>query len=115
MKLTPDNLVRLIALIDQGRLNRNTAAKVFRAIFPDNADVEEYVKAHGLEQVNDPGLVDRTAEAVFAAQAAAVADYRAGNRKVFGFLVGQVMKELKGRADPKTVNETVQKKLKIQD
>ncbi len=115
MKLTPDNLARLIALIDQGRLNRNTAAKVFRAIFPDNADVEEYVKTHGLEQVNDPGLVDRTAEAVFAAQAAAVADYRAGNRKVLGFLVGQVMKELKGRADPKTVNETVQKKLEIQD
>ena len=59
MKLTPDNLARLIAMVDAGRLNRNTAAKVFRAVFPDNGDVEGYVRDHGLEQVNDAALVEQ--------------------------------------------------------
>ena len=111
MKLTPANLAKLIRMIADGRINRNTAAKVFRAIFPDNADAEEYVKAHGLEQVNDAGLVAQVVEQVFAANASAVADFKAGNQKVMGFLVGQVMKELKGKADPKAVNQAVREKL----
>jgi aspartyl-tRNA(Asn)/glutamyl-tRNA(Gln) amidotransferase subunit B len=111
MKLTPANLAKLIKLIGDGKLNRNTAAKVFRAIFPDNADAEGYVKTHGLEQVNDAGLVAEVVEKVFAANQSAVDDYRAGNQKVMGFLVGQVMKELKGKADPKAVNQAVREKL----
>ena len=62
MKLTPTTLAKLIRMIADGRINRNTAAKVFRAIFPDNADAEGYVKAHGLEQVNDAGLVAQLVE-----------------------------------------------------
>lgn len=71
MKLTPANLAQLIKLISDGRINRNTAAKVFRVIFPDNADAEAYVKAHGLEQVNDAGVMARVVEQVFAANASA--------------------------------------------
>ena len=107
MKLTPENLAALIAMVEQGTINRNTAAKVFRAIFPDNADARAYVKKHGLEQVSDPALVERAVEEAFAENAVAVADFKAGNEKVLGFLVGQVMRRLKGKADPKTVNETV--------
>ena len=105
MKLTPENLAALISMVEQGTINRNTAAKVFRAIFPDNA--RAYVKKHGLEQVSDPALVERAVEEAFAENAVAVADFKAGNEKVLGFLVGQVMRRLKGKADPKTVNETV--------
>ena len=111
MALTPANLARLIALIEAGRINRNTAAKVFRAIFPDNADAEEYVKAHGLEQVNDTGLVEQAVTQVLAANPQSVADFRSGKEKAFGFLVGQTMKQLKGKADPKTVNELLRKAL----
>ncbi len=111
MKLTPENLAALIAMVEQGTINRNTAAKVFRAIFPDNADARAYVKEHGLEQVSDPALVERAVEEAFAENAAAVADLKAGNEKVLGFLVGQVMRRLKGKADPKTVNETVRDRL----
>ena len=107
MKLTPENLAALISMVEQGTINRNTAAKVFRAIFPDNADARAYVKKHGLEQVSDPALVERAVEEAFAENAVAVADFKAGNEKVLGFLVGQVMRRLKGKADPKTVNETV--------
>ncbi|MEA4932166.1 MAG: Asp-tRNA(Asn)/Glu-tRNA(Gln) amidotransferase subunit GatB, partial [Lawsonibacter sp.] len=113
MKFSPANLVRMIGLISDGKINRNTAAKVFRAIFPDNTDAEEYVRANGLEQVNDAGLVKEAVEKVFAANAAAVADSRTGNQKVMGFLVGQVMKELKGKADPKKVNQAVRDSLEV--
>ena len=111
MKLTPANLAKLIQLIVDGKINRNTAAKVFRAIFPDDTDAEEYVKAHSLEQVSGAGLVAAVVERVSGANAAAAADYRAGNPKAMGFLVRQVIKVLKGKADPKTVNQTVREKL----
>lgn len=111
MKLTPENLAALISMVEQGTINRNTAAKVFRAIFPDNADAQAYVKEHGLEQVSDPVLVEHAVEEAFAENADAVADFKAGNEKVLGFLVGQVMRRLKGKADPKTVNEAVRDRL----
>jgi len=111
MKLTPDNLVRLIRMVSGGRINRSTAARVFRAVFPDNADSEEYVTSHGLEQVRDAGLVAAAVEKVLAAQPAAAAEYRAGSEKVLGFLVGQVMKELKGKADPRSVQDALRAEL----
>ena len=111
MKLTPANLAALIALVEEGKINRNTAAKVFRAIFPDNLDVKEYVRAHGLEQVSDPALVERTVEEVFQAQPQAVEQLREGNGKVMGFLMGQVMSRLQGKADPGAVREAIRSKL----
>ena len=112
MKLTPTNLAALIRLVSEGTINRNTASKVFRAIFPDNADAAAYVKEHGLEQVRDEGLVQEAVARVLEANQAAAADYRGGNQKVLGFLVGQVMKELKGKADPKAVNQALLAQLK---
>ena len=112
MKLTPANLAALIRLVSEGTINRNTASKVFRAIFPDNADAAAYVKEHGLEQVRDEGLVQEAVARVLEANQAAAADYRGGNQKVLGFLVGQVMKELKGKADPKAVNQALLAQLK---
>ena len=112
MKLTPANLAALIRLVSEGTINRNTASKVFRAIFPDNADAAAYVKEHGLEQVRDEGLVQDAVARVLEANQAAAADYRGGNQKVLGFLVGQVMKELKGKADPKSVNQALLAQLK---
>ena len=104
MKLTPPTLARLIALVGEGALNRNTAVKVFEAVFDTDADVDAYVKTHGLEQVNDDGLVREICAKVLAANPQSAADYRGGKEKAFGFLVGRVMGELKGRANPKRVN-----------
>lgn len=112
MKLSPGNLAALIDMVEQGTINRNTAAKVFRAVFPDNADARAYVREHGLEQVSDPDLVGRAVEDAFRANEAAVADFRSGNEKVLGFLVGQVMRRLKGKADPRTVNQAVRDHLR---
>ena len=111
MKLTADTLARLIALVAEGKLNRNTAVKVFEAVFDDNGDVDAYVKAHGLEQVSDAGLVEEVVGRVLAANPQSVADFKGGKEKAFGFLVGQTMRELRGKADPRVVNETLRKKL----
>ena len=107
MVLTPGTLSRLIALVQGGRLNRNTAVKVFDAVFDQNGDVDAYVKEHGLEQISDPGAVAAAVEKAFGANPKSILDYKAGKEKAFGFLVGQVMRELHGRADPKAVNEAV--------
>lgn len=111
MAFSPKSLARLIALVQEGRLNRNTAVKVFHAVFQQDGSVDSYIAEHGMEQVSDIGLVDAAVEQVLAAHAKSVADYRAGKEKAFGFLVGQVMQRLKGQADPKTVHLTLHKRL----
>lgn len=111
MALTPQTLARLIELVQTGKLNRNTAVKVFDAVFAENGDVDAYVKEHGLEQVSDAGLVSSVVEKVFESNPKSIEDYRAGKEKAFGFLVGQVMRELKGQASPQVVNEAIREKL----
>lgn len=111
MVLTPKTLARLIELVQMGKLNRNTAVKVFDAVFAENGDVDCYVKEHGLEQVSDAGLVGQVVDKVFKANPKSIEDYKAGKKKAFGFLVGQVMRELKGQASPQVVNEAIAEKL----
>ncbi len=107
MVLTAPTLARLIALVGEGKLNRNTAVKVFEAVFDTDGDVDVYVRAHGLEQVNDGALVREVCARVLEANPQSVSDYRGGKEKAFGFLVGQAMRELKGRADPQAVNQAL--------
>ena len=111
MVFTPKTLARLIELVQTGSLNRNTAVKVFDAVFAGDADVDAYVKAHGLEQVSDAGLVGSVVDKVLAANPKSIQDFKAGKEKAFGFLVGQVMRELKGQASPQVVNQTLREKL----
>ena len=111
MALTPPTLARLIALVAEGRLNRNTAVKVLEAVFETDGDVDAYVKAHGLEQVSDAALVEQAVEQALAANGKSVADFKAGKEKAFGFLVGQVMRRLKGQAAPAVVNQVLRDKL----
>ncbi|MCD8382511.1 MAG: Asp-tRNA(Asn)/Glu-tRNA(Gln) amidotransferase subunit GatB [Clostridiales bacterium] len=111
MALTPKTLAAIIQMVSEGKLNRSTASQVFSAVFDDDTDPAAYVEAHGLEQISDAGLVEETVKGVLAANAAQVAEYRSGKQKVFGFLVGQCMRALKGKADPKVVNRTLREQL----
>ena len=111
MPLTAPTLARLIALVGAGKLNRNTAVKVFEAVFDTDGDVDGYVAEHGLEQIGDGGLVREACARALAANPRSVADYRGGKEKALGFLVGQVMRELKGRADPQAVNAALRELL----
>ena len=105
--ISPATLVRLIALVKEGKLNRNTAVRVFDALFADDGDVDTYVAEHDLEQVSDAELVRTVVENVLSANPQSVNDYKSGKEKAFGFLVGQTMRELKGQASPQVVNETL--------
>ena len=111
MALTPRTLACLIELVQEGKLNRNTAVRVFDAVFADDGDVDAYVKEHGLEQVSDAGLVGSVVDKVLAANPKSVQDFKAGKEKAFGFLVGQVMRELKGQASPQVVHQALRERL----
>ena len=103
--ISPATLVRLITLVKEGKLNRNTAVRVFDAVFAEDGDVDTYVAEHGLEQVSDTGLVRSVVENVLSANPQSVIDYKAGKEKAFGFLVGQTMRQLKGQAAPQVVHD----------
>ena len=110
LPLRPETLARIIDMVEQGRINRNTAVQVFDAVF-DGGDPEEYVRVNGLEQLLDVGLVERTVEEVICEHPGPVSDFRAGKEKSFGFLVGQTMRKLGGKGDPKVVNITLKNRL----
>ena len=95
-----------------GRISRQSAREVFAYAFDGGEDVEGYIKRHGLEMVSDDAAYERVLSEVLAACEKDVAAYRAGNEKVFGFLVGQAMKALRGKADPKKISEMLGKMLK---
>ena len=107
LTLAPQNLAKLIGLIDKGVINRNTAKTVFEAMFKTGVDPEVYVKVQGLEMVSDQGAVAAVIAQVLKDNPQSVADFQGGKEKAFGFLVGQCMKALKGKADPKVINETL--------
>ncbi|HAB59320.1 MAG TPA: Asp-tRNA(Asn)/Glu-tRNA(Gln) amidotransferase GatCAB subunit B, partial [Lachnospiraceae bacterium] len=97
---TPENLAKLIGLIDAGSINRTVAKEVFEVVFAENVNPESYVKEKGLLIVNDEGQLRKTIEEIIASNPQSVEDYHNGKTKAMGFLVGQTMKAMKGKADP---------------
>ena len=104
---TPENLARLIGLIDAGSINRTVAKEVFEVVFAENVDPESYVKEKGLLIVNDEGELRKAIEEIIASNPQSVEDYHNGKTKAMGFLVGQTMKAMKGKADPGMINTIV--------
>ena len=105
LTFSPGHLAALIELTEAGSINTNTAKEVFEKIFDEDVDPKKYVEEHGLLMVNDEGALKSCVEAVLAANPKTVEEYRSGKTKVMGFLVGQVMKQMKGKANPGKVNE----------
>ena len=104
MTFSPENLAKLIDLVDNGTINRTVGKEVFEKIFAENVDPEQYVEEKGLKVVNDEGELRRVIEGIVSANPQSVEDYRNGKEKAFGFLVGQTMRSMKGKADPAAVN-----------
>ena len=105
------HLAKLIELLDAGTINQTVAKEVFEQIFREDIDPEQYVEAHGLKMVNDDNLLRTVVEQVIAANPQSVADYRGGKEKALGFLVGQTMKQMKGKANPGAVNKMLKELL----
>ena len=107
MKFSPKNLAKLISLVEKNVINRTVAKDVFEAVFKEDVDPEGYVEEHGLKVVNDTDALTKTIEELLEKNPQSVADFKAGKEKAMGFIVGQTMRAMKGKADPAVVNQLV--------
>ncbi len=111
IRFSPGNLAKLISLVDAKAITGPVAKDVFEKMFEEDIDPEAYVEQHGLKTVNDEGALRQTVERVLAENPQSVADYKGGKQKAIGFLVGQTMKAMKGKADPGLVNQMLREML----
>ena len=111
ISFSPENLAKLIELVEAGSINSSVAKEVFEKIFKEDIDPEKYVEEKGLKIVNDDGALKSTIEEIIAANPQSVADYHSGKEKALGFLVGQTMKTMKGKANPASINKILKELL----
>ena len=105
-------IAAIVDMLTSNKINRNVAKDVFAEVFKNDVDPVKFVEENSLGMLNDDSLVEKTVDEVLAANTKSVEDYKGGKEKAFGFLVGQTMKALKGKADPQTVNKILKEKLK---
>ncbi len=109
--VTPVHLAGMIALIDKGTISGKIAKKVFEQMAETGKMPESIVHEQGLVQVSDSGELEKAVQAVLDANPQMVEDFRSGKDKVFGFLLGQVMKSTKGKGNPQLLNDILRKQL----
>jgi aspartyl-tRNA(Asn)/glutamyl-tRNA(Gln) amidotransferase subunit B len=109
--ITPERLGGLVGLISDGTISGKIAKDVFAVMFETGGDAASIVEEKGLKQVSDSGAIQALIDAVIAENEDKVAEYRAGKDKLFGFFVGQVMKQSGGQANPGMVNQILRTKL----
>ena len=112
IRFSPEHLAKLVDLADAGSVTNTVAKEVFEKVFKEDIDPEAYVKEKGLLTVNDEGALRETVAKVVAENPQSVEDYHNGKKKAMGFLVGQTMKAMKGKANPGMVNELLREMLK---
>jgi aspartyl-tRNA(Asn)/glutamyl-tRNA(Gln) amidotransferase subunit B len=111
LKISAENLVELLDLIKSGEISGKIAKDVLDEMFESGASATKVVELKGFKQVSDTSAIEKIIDEVMAKNENFVADYRLGKDKLFGFFVGQVMKESKGQANPAMVNDLLKKKL----
>ncbi len=104
LSFSPEHFAKLVDLADSKAITNTVAKEVFERIFKEDIDPERYVEEKGLKTVNDEGALRAVAEQVIKEHPQSVEDYRGGKEKAIGFLVGQVMKAMKGKANPAMVS-----------
>jgi len=110
-KLTPDNLVEVITLIEKSTISNNIGKQIIIDMLTSGEKASSIVEKKGLSQISDTGAIKEIAQKIIDANPSQVEAYRGGKDKLFGFFVGQVMKETKGRATPQSVNEILKELL----
>ena len=110
-RIKPAHLGKLLELIESGTISGKIAKGVFEEMFATGERPEVIIDRKGLTQISDAGELERIVEEVIAKNPRSVEDYRGGKSKALGFLVGQVMKETKGKANPQLVNKLLEEKL----
>ncbi|MBF0518448.1 MAG: Asp-tRNA(Asn)/Glu-tRNA(Gln) amidotransferase subunit GatB [Nitrospirae bacterium] len=110
-KVTPEHLIGLIKLVDSGAINVKIGKTVFEEMFNSGEQAEKIVKSKGLLQISNEGELDSVIDGILKQYSSEVERFKAGEVKLTGFFVGEVMKQTKGKANPKLVNEILKKKL----
>jgi aspartyl-tRNA(Asn)/glutamyl-tRNA(Gln) amidotransferase subunit B len=110
--LRPVQLAGMLGLMDSGTISGKIAKTVFEEMYRTGGDAEAIVRDRGLVQITDQDAISKAVDEVISASPGEVERYRAGEEKLMGFFVGQVMKLTRGKANPRAVNETLRKKLK---
>ncbi len=110
-KIDPEDFAALLRYIADGKISGKIAKEVFAQMFAEGEKPGEIIKRKGLMQISDEGALSAVVEKIVAGNPKSVEDYKAGKEKAIGFLVGQVMKETKGQANPGLVNKLLQERL----
>lgn len=108
---SPINLAKLIYLTEQKMINSTVAKEVFEKIFMEDIDPEKYVEMYGLKSMNDISSLKAVVERIIEENSQSVQDYKNGKKKALGFLVGQTMKETKGKANPEMIHQILEELL----
>lgn len=111
LAITPSQVARVIALVNEGKLTTKLGRQAVDGVLAGEGDVDEVVKARGLEVVRDDSAIEKAVDDALAANPDIVEKYKAGNKKVTGAIVGAVMKATQGKADPGQVNKLIAQKL----
>lgn len=111
LKFTSKDLADLLKLIKEGKISNNIGKKVLRSMFEEGKDPNTIVKEKGLIQISDEGKLNEIVEKILNENEQSVIDYKNGKDRALGFLVGQVMKATKGKANPQMVNSLIRKKI----
>ncbi|KHF33699.1 Aspartyl/glutamyl-tRNA(Asn/Gln) amidotransferase subunit B [Paenibacillus sp. P1XP2] len=111
VKITGQGLGEMIGLIEKGTISTKIAKTVFKEMLESGKLPQQIVEEKGLVQISDEGAIKSIVEQVVAANPQSVEDYKAGKQKAIGFLVGQVMKESRGKANPAIVNKLLEEVL----
>ena len=111
LEMNPAKIAEIIELVTSGKINRTAAKEVFEAVFKENVDPNKYIEEHDLIMVDNSDEVEKIITQVINDNPKSIEDLKAGKTKARGFLVGQTMKALKGKANPQTVNKILDEKL----
>ncbi len=111
LPVSPKQMASLVESIENGTVSSTIAKEVFSAMLQSGKDPQKIIEEKGLAQVSDEGLIDSVIDKIIASNPNVIDDYRKGKKNAPAFLVGQVMKEMKGKANPKIVNELLAKKI----
>lgn len=111
IKLTPENLAKMIQLIKDGTISSKIAKKVFAETVANGTDPKKYVEDHGMVQLSDLSVLEPMVKKIVDNNPQSVEDFKNGKDRAIGFLVGQIMKQTRGKANPKIVNQLLNKEL----
>ena len=110
--IKPSHISQLMNYIVQGKISSKQAKDILNELWAGKLDIDEIIRSKNIEQVSDTGILMKEAQKILEKHPKEVQDYKNGKDKLMGFFVGQIMKEMKGKANPKVLNEILNKLLK---